>query len=193
MELIAPVVQTRVARALRRRSARCSRSAQQDVLDLTQDVFLGLLADGGRALGQWTPERGLSLKNFVGLFAERHVASVFRSGRRNPWNHELRDPAELVDDSAGPEEELRIASRELVSKLFEHLSETLSPLGRELFQRLYLREQSIDQIQKECGISTQAVYQWRLRLRKRARAMLAKLEGPSAACTPLVRKLALAK
>src|SRR5689334_11040943 len=83
-----PVVQSRVARVLWRTRRSADRSVQQEVEDLTQDVFRHLFDEGGRALQSWDPARGLSLPNFVGLLAERHAVGVLRTDRRNPWTEE---------------------------------------------------------------------------------------------------------
>src|SRR5687768_1618744 len=78
-----------VARGLARRMVKArGRDLRQEVEDLTQEVFVALFADDARALRLWDPARGASLANFVGLLAEREVASILRSGRRSPWTED---------------------------------------------------------------------------------------------------------
>ena len=147
--------------------------------DLTQDVFLSLFANDGRVLRRWQAERGLSLQNFVGLVSERQVASSLRSGKRNPWKEEPT-PTEDLDAAAlddGPEEVT--ASREQLRLLLDGLRERLSPLGRQLFELLFVQELSVPETMAASGLSADAVYAWRSRLRRLARELLAELSGKS--------------
>src|SRR4029079_6145212 len=74
---IVPLVHSRVVRMLLRfRAASRHRDVRQEGEDLTQDVLLSRLADRGRALRAWPPERGRTLPQFVGLLAEREVYSI---------------------------------------------------------------------------------------------------------------------
>jgi RNA polymerase sigma-70 factor (ECF subfamily) len=113
---LTPVIQARVARVLLRSATgrQAGRAVRQEVEDMTQEVFVSLLEDGGKALRSWAPERGASLKNFVGLLAERQAMSILRSGRRSPWPREL---AEVPgDDAPSPVRlEQAIESREMRS------------------------------------------------------------------------------
>lgn len=176
---LTPVVQARVARALLARRSRLGsgRDVRQEVEDLSQDVFLALFARQGHILRSWQAERGLSLENFVGLVAERQVVSFLRSGKRNPWKEDPV-PAEDLDMTApesGPEEVT--ASREQLSLLLERLREKLSPLGHQLFLLLFVQEMSVPETMAESGLSADAVYAWRSRLRRVAQQLLAELSG----------------
>jgi RNA polymerase sigma-70 factor (ECF subfamily) len=183
---LTPVVQARVARTLlARRAARGGgRNLRHEVEDLTQEIFLALFVGGGRVLRSWRAERGLSLESFVGLVSERHVVSFLRSGRRNPWREDLG----MVDDLAaaaggtGPEE--TAASREQLGLLLERLQSTLSPLGRQVFQLLFVQELTLPEAMAASGLSADAVYAWRSRLRRTARELLGELSGS----TPEPRK-----
>jgi RNA polymerase sigma-70 factor (ECF subfamily) len=171
--VLTPVVQARVARTLlaRRSSLAGGRAVRQEVEDLSQDVFLALVSRDSRVLRDWQPERGLSLENFVGLVAERQVVSFLRSGRRNPWKEDLT-PIEDLDTAApdsGPEEVA--AGREELHLLLEGLREALSPLGRQLFELLFVRDLSQKEVMAASGLSADAVYQWRGRLRRLARRL----------------------
>lgn len=171
---LTPVIQARVARTLWRLGS--GRDVRQEVEDLSQEVFLSLFARDGHILRSWQPERGLSLENFVGLVAERKVVSVVR-GKQNPWKE---DPTEMEELDApapdlGPEEVT--ASRELLSLLLERLREELSPLGYQIFVLLFVRELSVAETMAATGLSADAVYAWRSRLRKLSRELLAELSG----------------
>jgi RNA polymerase sigma-70 factor (ECF subfamily) len=175
VQRLTPVIQSRVARGLllRRTGRAAGRDIRQEVEDFTQEIFLALFADGGKVLRSWQPERGLSLLNFVGLVAERQTASILRSGKRSPWQEEptltedLHEPA----PERGPEE--ITASREQLKLLLHRLSEELSPLGRHLFDLLFLRELPLEEVMRQTEMSADAVYAWRSRLRRLAGRLLA--------------------
>lgn len=178
VQTLTPVVQSRVARGLllRRTGAASGRDVRQEVEDLTQEIFLVLFADGGKVLRSWEPGRGLSLANFVGLVAERQTASILRSGRRSPWKEDPTLPENLDQASADSGPEAVAASREQLRNLLHRLKEELTPLGRHLFDLLFLRELPFEEVTRQTGMSSDAVYAWRSRLRRLARRLL---EEPS--------------
>jgi RNA polymerase sigma factor (sigma-70 family) len=174
VQALTPVIQSRVARGLllRRTGTASGRDIRQEVEDLTQEIFLLLFAEGGKVLRSWQPERGLSLLNFVGLVAERQTASILRSGKRSPWKEDPTLPEDL--DQAAPEsgpEEIA-ASREQLRRLLHRLTEELTPLGRHLFDLLFLRELPFEEVTRQTGMTPDAVYAWRSRLRRLARRLL---------------------
>lgn len=178
--VLAPVIQARVARTLLARRSRLAggRDVRQEVEDLSQEAFLALFANGARTLRAWQAERGLSLENFVGLVAERQVLSFLRSGRRNPWQEDPGfTPEELEPEApdSGPEEVA--ASREHLALLLDRLHEELSPLGRRLFELLFVQERSLNEVRAASGLSADAVYAWRSRLRRVAQRLLAEMSG----------------
>jgi RNA polymerase sigma-70 factor (ECF subfamily) len=180
---LTPVVQARVARTLLARRTRLAggRNLRQEVEDLSQEVFLALFSRDGHVLRTWQAERGLSLENFVGLVAERQVLSFLRSGRRNPWKEDPLLAAEELEPEApgsGPEE--IVASREHLSLLVDRLHEELSPLGWRLFEMLFVQELSQAEVQAASGLSADAVYAWRSRLRRLAQKLLAEMSGSGA-------------
>lgn len=176
---LTPIIQARVARTLLARRSRLGsgRDVRQEVEDLTQDVFLALFSREARILQAWDAERGLSLENFVGLVAERQVVSFLRSGKRNPWKEDPSSEEELdaAAPDSGPEE--TAASREQLSLLLDALREKLTPLGYQIFVLLFVQELSIPETMAASGLSADAVYAWRSRLRRMARQLLAELSG----------------
>jgi DNA-directed RNA polymerase specialized sigma24 family protein len=171
--LLSPVIQARVTRALLRRASG-GRSTRQEVEDMTQEVFVALFEDGGKVLRSWEPARGMSLANFVGLVAERQVAAILRSGRRSPWTEDPTLGEELErpsDDAVGPE--ARVASQQLMAVLLDRLRATLSPRGLDLWERLFVREDSVEAVCAATGMSHDALYAWRSRLGKLVRTFVA--------------------
>jgi len=181
--ILTPVVQARVARTLlaRRPWLAGGRDIRQEVEDLTQEIFLALFSRSAHVLRSWQAERGLSLENFVGLVSERHVVSFLRSGKRTRSKEDLATGEELEATAAesGPEEEA--ASREQLQLLLERLRQSLSPLGRQVFELLFVQELSLPEAMAASGLSADAVYAWRSRLRRHARELLAELSSSSSA------------
>ena len=168
VDMLTPIIQARVVRSLaRRRDLSHSRDIRQEVEDMTQEVFGNLFAKGGRVLRTWDPERGLSLKNFVGLVAEREVASILRTGIRNPWRDDPTmddDLQDRVGTQDGPEQQ--IASREALQVILDQVRIQLSPLGMRMFQLLIIEGRDTQEVCDQVGMSAEAVYAWRSRCAK---------------------------
>jgi RNA polymerase sigma-70 factor (ECF subfamily) len=174
---LTPVIQARVARVVLARGAGAGPAGiHAQVEDLTQEVFLTLFAEHARVLASWQPERGLSLENFVGLVARRRALSILRSGRGAGWRGDpaLDGQREAADDAApAPGPEARTVSRQELSRLLARLRQELSPLGWHLFDLLFLREHRIEEAGAATGLSRDALYAWRSRLKRLARRLAA--------------------
>jgi DNA-directed RNA polymerase specialized sigma24 family protein len=184
---LTPVIQARVARVLLRRRVgpQKGRSVQQEVADLSQEVFVSLFESEGRALRSWRADGGLSLEGFVGLVAERQVISILRSGKRSPWKDEPVDAESMdgiAEQRAGPERE--IASREQLRQLLDRVRETLSPRGLELFERLIVLEEPVERVCADTKMSRDAVYAWRSRLSKTVKQLASEMEKDDSTSDP---------
>jgi hypothetical protein len=169
---LTPVVQTRVTRALLGASAAEGRTTLQEVADFTQEVFAMLFEGQGRALRAWDERRGLSLENFVGFLATRQVAAILRTGKRSPWTETPTLEDELVNvgpTTEGPDGAL--ASKQLLRLILSRLPLELSPQGLDLFERLLVQQQPVDDVVAATGLSPDAVYAWKSRLTRRVRAL----------------------
>jgi RNA polymerase sigma-70 factor (ECF subfamily) len=192
VDAASPVIQSRVARALVLRSHRShGRSVRQEVEDLTQEVFASLFAERGKALRAWDPARGMSLRSFVALVADRQVSSILRTSKRSPWTedptfqedlersadaHAARAPNGLpTSGAAGAGPEQRVASAELLGQVLARLREQLSPLGMQLFELVCIEEASVPQIAEQMKMTPDAIYAWRSRLVRLARKIQAEL------------------
>ncbi len=172
VDRLTPVVQARVGRALYRwRGSARGRDLRQELLDLTQEVFAELFARQGRVLRSWDPAKGLSLENFAGLVATRRALSALRSRRQSPFTEEPTAAEDLDTRDTRPGAEATVASRELFTEILKRLTEELSPQGMQLFTLLFLEQRSVEEVQAEAGLSRDAVYAWRSRLRKRVTAI----------------------
>ena len=175
-----PVIQARVARALLRRPESRGRDIRQDVADLTQEVFVALFNADGKALRAWDPARGLSFANFVGLLAQRRVSSLLRTKQGAPWSEELDPDVASEEPAADAPPDADAGSRELLERLLEQLEGTLSARGMELFHRLYVAQEPVEEVCAQTGLSPNAVHQWRRRLGQAARRALENLQAPGA-------------
>ncbi|MEM8934270.1 MAG: hypothetical protein AAGE94_23965, partial [Acidobacteriota bacterium] len=114
---LTPVIQARVTRVLLRVVGRTpGREVRQEIEDLTQDIFLTLFADGARVLGDWQPDRGLSLANFVGMVAERQTLTILRIDKRSPWKEDPTVDEDLDTEDRSADPEAVIASRQTLRR-----------------------------------------------------------------------------
>jgi RNA polymerase sigma-70 factor (ECF subfamily) len=177
VELLLPVIHARVARALVRSPRRAGRAWRQEVEDRVQEVLVFLFEQDARVLRSWDQARGLSLRNFVGLVADRQMASVLRSGKQSPWTEDptLSEALDALVEPQSPEPEILAKSR--VEALLRELESRLSPVGKSLFLRLVVEERPIEEVASSTGMKPPALYQWRSRLLKLARAILSDVDG----------------
>lgn len=174
-----PVVQAEVAWTLVR-SARAtgSRDPRQEVADFTQDVFVALISDGGRMLRTWDPQRGRGLEGYVRLIARQQVWAILRTGRRSPWTE---DPTAAIglERALRPaaSHEHRVLSAQTLRRLVERLRVRMSTRGMLLFERLYVEERSVEEVCAELDMTRDAIYAWRLRLKRHVHAAAAELES----------------
>lgn len=167
---VVPIVQARIKRVLYRSGTR-GRAVRDELQDLVQEVLTILFADGGRRLRAWDEERGMTLNGFVGLVAEREAISIMRSARRNPWTDEPTGEAVDLEPSRGEDPERRAELREELERVVAHLHAELSPLGVEVFRRVWVHRQPTPQICAELGLSADAVHAWCSRIRKSAKKL----------------------
>lgn len=174
---LTPYVQSRVNAALTRRAAASGgRVVRQEVLDLTQEVFVALFEKDGKALRAWDPDRGASLTTWVSRVAERRVASIMRSAKRSPWTETPLESAAL-ERTAGQtaSAHARVSSRDQLARVLDALRAELSPLGYDLFVELVVEQRPVDEICAARDMTRNAIYVWRNRLKKAAREALARL------------------
>lgn len=172
LELIAPVIRMRVGRVMLARGIR-SRNVREEVMDLTQDVLATLFKEDARVLRAWDPARGLSLKNYVGMVAERHAHTVMSSRVRNPWFEEPVDEHPRPGSSRGHEE--AVAAKDLWAHAARRVEVGLSETGRAIFRLMYIEGMSNREISDQLGMSLSAVQQWRTRTRRALREEITSL------------------
>jgi DNA-directed RNA polymerase specialized sigma24 family protein len=178
IDQLLPAIQGRVGRALLRRHGQArGRNLRTEAEDLSQEVFAALFEQGGRVLRSWQPERGLSLKGFVGLVAEREAGAILRTGKRSPFTEEptvdetlhALDGQKQTGKAAETAMTDLLESRDLLEAVVDRLRERLSPQGFWLFELLYVDELSIEEACVIARMTPDALYAWRSRIGKLAR------------------------
>ena len=197
LDELTPVVQSRAARALLRYNAKSNkRSIQQEVEDLTQEIFLWLFENDSRILRSWLPEQGVPLSGFVGFIAHRKAMGIMRSQKRSPWTEEPTLAEELehrktpnqdtnfsyaqLSSTSSEDPEDKIASRQMLQLVIDELNDSLSPLGRFLFSLLYVEQRSVDEVGLQLGMTKNALYAWRSRLGRISREIVNQIQAKEA-------------
>lgn len=166
VDLLAPVVQARVARALARRGAEQRPRLRHELEDYTQEAFAELFSAGGRALASWDPNAGRSLQNYVGQRVEWFMASRLRNAQL---------PLMAAEVAAGP---AAIEQRDSVRHVLAGIERKWSQFGVRLFYLLFVLQAPSKEVGAELGLSCDAVDQWRFRLREFARGLLLEDDSP---------------
>lgn len=162
VEKVLPVLSTEVRHFLIRVALPRGRDPGQERDDLVQEVALRLLSDGGALLDGWNPERGLGFESYLRLVCRQQAAMIFRSRRRAPWTETPVDPAELQEHRAErPNQEDRVELSMAIASLERWLDER----GRRLFVELFVKERDVADVGNEFGLSRDAIYAWRRRVR----------------------------
>ncbi len=192
LDRILPVVQARVGAALLRRRAQVrGRSLRQESEDIVQDVCAALFEREGHVLRGWSPERGLSLKSFVGLVAERELGMMLRSRRRNPFSehpteldvleqHQSHSETHAFGGRAASALGADLEARDLLRAVLDQLRERLSGTGYFVFELLFVEDCATDQAAELTGLSRDALYAWRTRIMRQAREIYDEVSEPSA-------------
>lgn len=166
---LTPHVQKSVGAMLRRwhTGPAAARDLRQELEDLVQEALLELFESDAQVLRRWNPDR-LPLGAYAGYIAKIRTAEVLRS-RRSPWREEPRplDTFDRPSSSHSPEE--AAGSRDFLRKIYLCLVSRFKVADFQLFELLFVRQTSPPEAAEASGKSTDAVYQWRSRLYKRAR------------------------
>lgn len=177
VDALTPTIQARVTLALQRRAALGrGRVLRQEVLDMTQEVFLALFDHDARILRRWDPDRGASLKTFVGLVAEREVRAVLRSRRRSPWTEDPTAPDDFAMPSEAADADRRVAGKQTLRAVLDRLRTRLSERGLLLFRALVVEQRPVDEVAQTHDMTRDAIYAWRSRLKRTVVQIAAEME-----------------
>lgn len=180
VERLTPVIASRVMRVVRMGGHRTPDQVRQIADDLTQEIFITLIENDGRALRRWEPTRGLSLEGYVGLLATNTAVSLMRSGRKSAAREDATDEEALsrVVGAAAPESP-RLYARDTLARLLPRLCNELSDAGVMLLELLIVEARSIEEVSTLTGHSPAALYAWRSRITRAATRIAAELDPAS--------------
>ena len=166
VDRLSPAIQRQVNGALIRRG----RARREEVRDHVQEIFRILLDDDGKILRAWDPDKGASLEGYVGLVAERRVASILASGRKSAHAEDPTAPEDFdTSEEGAPDPELTAMSRQLLGRVLDELRQRLTDQGYLMFRLLFLEQREVPWIMETYDLKRDAVYGWRARIKKTIR------------------------
>lgn len=164
-ERVGPYIRARVLRASRGR-----RLAGHDPDDLIHEIWCRLLADDGHKLRMYDPERGKTLGGFVSMIAGQVIGDLvgrdMAQKRRPAGGFTGLDDAPQAAGGARPDE--TTAERDELAAVWRHLDQTLPDRGRLVLKLLFVDGLAPDQIAEHIGLTSNAVYGWRHKIKKAA-------------------------
>ncbi len=172
---VLPAIRLEIAFGLRRRARVHRRDADQDIDDFVQDVMVHLLANKGRRLRAWDPERGRSLLSFVRLIARHRLARRLEGVRGNPWEDTDIHADHLPANEDAPLFD-RVLSRQQLERLLDGLRARFNVRSQALFDLIYVQQRPTAEVARVVGMSRPAVDQWNVRLRRLVRRLADELD-----------------
>jgi DNA-directed RNA polymerase specialized sigma24 family protein len=175
-----PVIKVEVGVALVRRALPRRRDPRQEVEELSRDVVLYLLADGGHLLRMWDPARGRSLASFVRLIARQRVSQILHGHRGKAWSEDPAQDSAIERLAEEPPGERLLVSRDEQRALLERLRAHLNERGLELFQQIYVEQRPMAELAVEFKMTHEALVAWNTRTRNLARRLAREGQAPLA-------------
>lgn len=173
--VLEPVLRARVRRKLID-TPRRSPCLPEDVEETVQETFAQLFRDDGRLLRRYSPDRGMSLLNYVGQIAEREAGRVIRSrGFAKRRGEELVEPDDYRLDAAqepAPDVLEKLQQIEHHEALLGALRDRLSDESFLVFEALYIRLLPAADVAAMFGCAVEAIYTRRHRIRATLRTLL---------------------
>lgn len=173
-----PVIKVEVGVALVRRALPRRSDPRQEVEELSRDVVLYLLADGGHILRMFEPDRGRSLASFVRLIARQRVSQILHGHRGKPWSEDPAQDSAIERLTEAPPGERVMASPGELRGLLERLRAHLNERGLELFQQIYVEQRPLDELAVEFKMTPEALAAWNTRTRNLARRLAREGQAP---------------
>lgn len=171
VSFLMPVVQLRISRVLSTAAgASRRRNLREEVEDMSQEVFATLFDNDAKVLRAWSPDRGLSLRNFVGMVARRKAHAILSVRKRNPWYEEPIEDS--VVERALPEAadaEGSLAAKQIIATAMARLEAEQSERGKHIAGLIFKDGLDNAEVVAATGLKTDAVYQWRSRLTRALR------------------------
>jgi RNA polymerase sigma-70 factor (ECF subfamily) len=159
-----------VRKVMRRYQAR---HTQDDVDDIVAEVWLLLLADDRRRLRSFDATRGLRLGTWLGQIARNHAIDHLRRRRRESYLEDIAEREQLAVCYATPHEHLE---RRQAYALAERAIERLKEHERRFLLSCYRDDQTPAQLARELGVSVNAVYSRRFKVRAKLNRIVSALD-----------------
>lgn len=137
--------------------------------DLYQQVFVMLLEDDRRRLRLYRPDRGASLATWIRIITIRAVMNALRRERPTLTLDDDERPIPVADEGADPLEALLAGGSQRWEAALPGLTARLSGSDRLLFELIYERKMSAEQIAAALQCRRSHVYVRKNRLIKRLR------------------------
>ena len=146
--------------------------------EIHNQIFLGLMEDGGRRLARWHGRSKLS--HWIKVVSVNRTIDFLRAQRRDLPLDDSDSPAAATVGAlahGGPDPELQ-AMREQRSRLLGAAVGSLAPDDRTLVRLMYVEGRSGEEVARELGTTVGAIYTRKNRIRKRLQTLL-RAEAPS--------------
>lgn len=136
-------------------------------------MWLSLIAEGGRKLRAFDPERG-TLEDFVGRTAEREVIDRWRRtmAEKRGGKAQAADPEAIERVEGGSDPEQKAIGQDLSERLHAHLRENLSEKGMLVFRYVFTDGRPPAEAARLMQVNVQVVYNWQHKIRGLVRTFL---------------------
>ncbi len=142
--------------------------------DLAQEIWLILLKDDGKRLRAYDPNRGASLKSYVGIVAKTETGQLLRRQQAHKrgggvQHHDLDEARGLT---GGTDPEAWMIGRDLAERVRQQLLASLAPKGQLVYAHVYEDALSPAEAARLMNVTTQVVYNWQHKIRSIVRGLL---------------------
>lgn len=177
IQYLTPVIQASVAHILTRSKTHCSnKSIRQEVADHCQEVFMMLFKNDSKVLRSWDPDKGMNLTSFISLISKRRVISELRKEHFTHHSDDIVFDENIEQFLKLPDEEEQFVNRHLLLRLVSILKNDISELGYDIFVQIFLYENTAEEVALRFGLSKNAIYVWKNRLRSQVKEIASNLE-----------------
>lgn len=176
VQRLSPTIQRSVVRILLAHGrGRVLANLGSYVQEHRQLVFAKLFERDARVLRIWDPARGLSLLGWVGRFAAMRTRDALRSISADPWRDQAMPPDFFEAMLAEGSPEQLVATVRLWSTVRDRVQSKVTKQGKHMFELLFEQDRTTREITEATGLSPDAIFQWRRRLRQEIERQLTRL------------------
>lgn len=166
VDRLEPVIRATVWHVIRRHAWR--RIGPNDVDSLTQDIWERLLADDGKRLRAYDPNRARTLEGYVAMIARTEATHIVK--REQTQSRGRGELQASIDDgctvAADTDPEAEAIGSEVIERVHQRLDERLPEFGRLVFALLYEDDRSPAEAAAVLGVKVQVIYNWQHKIRR---------------------------